>query len=584
LKNNYQASASIGLLGLLSTTAPNKVFFSTVLGALGGIAYSIFVPLILMALQPTLSRVMQPEFDTSYWLLGIFEISSPEQAMFFFFICLLILFCRGISGALMAQVAVDATVGLRKKMYGRMSKLPIQKLEQIGPSRLLSSIHSDIGMITEGATAIPNILIASTTFFGMLGFLIYLKLEVFLFVIGVIAFGFLTYRIPVRFSSKYLTKGRNSFDGIQEGIRGLIYGAKELKLNQQKQKAFLKEELYKAEDEFSASYKTGRSFLIFAMTYSNLISFFTIGVVTYLLANFFVLSRDELSGAVMVLLYLLGPITVLVNSVTPLIMAKVAIKKINVLLNEMPIEAASGGITDEINCQKQLEVKNVEYIYPTLKNEEAGFHVGPIDLTLNRGEVTYIVGGNGSGKTTLGKLLSLHYIPEKGDLYFDNQAVTDNNRDTCRQNISAIYSDFYLFAKLFGRSGKELDSRATESLKQLGLEGKVTIKDGQFSSTSLSDGQKKRLALLVAYLEDRSIYIFDEWAADQDPEFKEIFYYRILPELKKRNKLVIVITHDNRYFHSADKLVRMENGKILEISENQTLEEVGRNESISGGR
>ena len=218
-------------------------------------------------------------------------------------------------------------------------------------------------------------------------------------------------------------------------------------------------------------------------------------------------------------------------------------------------------------------------VYPALKGE-AGFQLGPIDLTINRGEVTYLVGGNGSGKTTLARLLSLHYITEKGHIYFDDQVVTDHNRNACRKSISAIYSDFYLFPKLFGMSDIELDSRAAEYLKQLGLEGKVTIKDGEFSTTDLSDGQKKRLALLVSFLEDRSIYVFDEWAADQDPSFKEIFYHSILPRLKALNKMVIVITHDDRYFHLADKLVRMEDGKILEEDAFKKMEEMEKMETI----
>lgn len=579
MNKNNQANSSIKLFGLLTSTSSNRVFFSIVLGSLGGIAYSLLVPLILLSLQPSLSRIMQPEFDTSYWLLGVFEISHPKQALFFFSVCLVILFCRTLSGTLMLQVGIDATVRLRKKMYGRISKLPIQKLDQIGPSRLLTAINKDIADIANGASAIPNILVAATTFFGMLGFLLYLKIEIFLFVVGLISFGFLTYQIPLMFSSKHTMRGRNSFDGIQEGIRGLIYGAKELKLNKQKQEAFLSEELYSLEDEFSASTKTGRTFLVFANTYSNLISFFTIGAVAYVMANYFTLSRDALLGSVMILLYILGPITVLVGSMSTIVAAKVAAKKLNALFGEMTIELGSEDKSDESECYQKIKLENVEYVYPALKNEEEGFHLGPINLTLNPGEITYLVGGNGSGKTTLGKLLSLHYIPEKGDIYFDNEAVTDKNRNTCRQGISAIYSDFYLFTKLFGLSDKGLDSRASEILKQLGLEGKVTIKNGRFSSTRLSDGQKKRLALLVSYLEDRPIYIFDEWAADQDPEFKEIFYYRILPELKELNKLVVVITHDDRYFQQADKLVKMENGKIYEINEGNNLEKVDGNET-----
>lgn len=559
------------LFKILTSMAPNKVFFAVVLGSLAGLAYAIIVPLILLSLQPSLSRLMQPEFETSYWLLGIFEISSPTQAFFFFSIVLFILLCRVISEALVAQTSIDATVGLRKTLYKRVTQLPIQSLEQIGPSRILTAMNNDIGRITEGASVMPNIIVATFTLFGMLCFLIYLKLEVFLFIICIIAFGALTYRIPLMFGQKYMTKARNNFDGIQEGMRGLLYGAKELKLNQQKKQAFLNESLGSFENEFSGAQKRGRVFLSIGMNYGTLISFFAIGIVTYIMANYYTLSRESLLGVVMVLLYITGPIAALVGLVRAIVMARIAGKKLDALLKQMPIEAA-GEVGEVVDCQ-QLQLKDVLYIYPGKKGGGSAFQLGPINLNVHQGEVTFLVGGNGSGKTTLAKLLSLHYIPSKGDICFDDQIVTNSNRDVCRQSISAIYSDFYLFTKLFGLSSDEMDSRAAQGLKQLGLEKKVTIKGGEFSSTNLSDGQKKRLALLVTYLEDRSIYLFDEWAADQDPGFKEIFYHSILPELKKRNKMVIVITHDDRYFHLADKLVKMEGGKVVDEVDKENSQE-----------
>jgi len=70
------------------------------------------------------------------------------------------------------------------------------------------------------------------------------------------------------------------------------------------------------------------------------------------------------------------------------------------------------------------------------------------------------------------------------------------------------------------------------------------------------------LALLVSLVEDKELYLFDEWAADQDPEFRDVFYNKLLPELKSRGKLVIVISHDDRYFHKADQIVKLEQGAV----------------------
>ena len=107
-----------------------------------------------------------------------------------------------------------------------------------------------------------------------------------------------------------------------------------------------------------------------------------------------------------------------------------------------------------------------------------------------------------------------------------------------------------------------MDRQAQKYLKQLQLDHKVKIEQGKLSTTTLSQGQRKRLALLTAYLEDRPIYLFDEWAADQDPNFKEIFYTQFLCELKNRGKTVLIISHDDHYFHLADRIVKLNYGKV----------------------
>jgi putative ATP-binding cassette transporter len=178
------------------------------------------------------------------------------------------------------------------------------------------------------------------------------------------------------------------------------------------------------------------------------------------------------------------------------------------------------------------------------------------------GELVFLTGGNGSGKTTLAKLLMGLYTPELGEIRIDGKPVTDESRDAFRQSFSAVFSDYFLFDSLLGVRGEEADIEARNYLEELQLNHKVEIKEGVFSTIDLSAGQRKRLALLTAYMEDRPVYIFDEWAADQDPQFKETFYYQLLPELRSRGKLVIVISHDDRYYHVADRIIKLDYGKV----------------------
>lgn len=555
----------IRLSTLFSGVAPNKVFVAILLGSLAGIAYSLIIPVILLSLRPPLSRLMEVQDREPFLLFGTFEVSTPKLALIFFMLCLFILMCRSLSQAILARQTIDVAKNLRKNMYRRISQMPIQDLERIGSSRLMASLTGDIPRITNGASVFPDLLVNIATLVGLLGFLIYLNIPVFFFIVGTILVGVLTYQIPLYFGSVYLGRARNRFDHIHEGIRGLIFGAKELKIHQQRQQAYLADDLDSVEDTLSVDEKKGQSFIVFGLSYGNLISFFAIGFVTYAMANYYALSLEHLTGVVMVMLYITGPIAALTNSVAPIMQASVAAKKLQQLHGEMGIESSWGkaGVTD-CNC---MQVRDLSYRYKVSDNLDENFCVGPVSLQLKRGEVTFLVGGNGSGKTTLAKMLSLHYIPSGGAIYFDEQKITDENRESCRQSISAIYTDFHLFTRLFGMDNENTYELARQYIKELHLDGKVEIKEGRFSGTALSDGQKKRLALLVTYLEDRSVYVFDEWAADQDPVFREIFYRKILPSLKRLNKLVIVISHDDRYFDLADRIVRMESGRVLSVEE-----------------
>jgi putative ATP-binding cassette transporter len=221
---------------------------------------------------------------------------------------------------------------------------------------------------------------------------------------------------------------------------------------------------------------------------------------------------------------------------------------------------------------RQIEFLGVTHAY-RCQGRPHGFVLGPIDLTLTPGEIVFVIGGNGSGKTTLGKLLTGLYMPESGDIMLDGQPITAANREGYRQLFSVVFDDAVVFDSLWGLDAADRDERAQECLRQLELDHLVTVTNGTFSTTSLSRGQRKRLALLTAYLEDRPIYIFDEWAADQDPAFRKVFYLKLLPELKRRGKTVVAITHDDRYFASADRVVKLEEGKVVEMLRHETPQE-----------
>jgi putative ATP-binding cassette transporter len=102
------------------------------------------------------------------------------------------------------------------------------------------------------------------------------------------------------------------------------------------------------------------------------------------------------------------------------------------------------------------------------------------------------------------------------------------------------------------------------------LDRKTQFAEDRFTTLDLSMGQRKRLALVVALLEDRPIVVFDEWAAEQDAGFRRRFYEEIIPQLKRDGRTVIAVTHDERYFHVADRVLKMDYGELGESSSKRT--------------
>ena len=289
-----------------------------------------------------------------------------------------------------------------------------------------------------------------------------------------------------------------------------------------------------------------------------------IGVVAFVFPILFKdIQTSSLSNYIFVFLYMTGPVHGVLNSIPQIVNIKISYKRLNGLIKEIE---TTGIIEMEstINMDKvlgdhfKLELSNVEYSYKNSKGEV--FKVGPVSCSFKSGEITFITGGNGSGKSTLAKLITGLYRPDKGEIILNSNKL---NPEDLSQNYSTIFSDYYLFEKLYGIDHKNKTDKISELLRILHIEDKTNISNGEFSTIKLSSGQRKRLALLVSYLEDSPIYLFDEWAADQDPEFRRYFYENLLTDLKKEGKCIIAITHDDRYFNKADKIMKMETGKVI---------------------
>jgi putative ATP-binding cassette transporter len=545
---------------LLFRHAPNRVFLSIVLDALSGVAYSMIIPLVLKSIDARNDGFASVDTDVSTFL-GL-EVSNRGYAVMFVLTATFILATKTLSRVLMERVSSTVIAEMRISIYERLVKAPVIEVEKVGPGRLMAVLSEDLPWIIAGGRLFPAMLSNLATMTGMLGYLAYLNTDAFWLVIEALVLGTVIYQIPMYIGMRFMRRRRALLEILHRSIRALLDGFKELKLDQRKRSTFMERYLLDNERKARDAGMTGDAIVTLAGSFGELINFFVIAIISFVFVNYHALSGQELIAVIMTLLYITAPVGAILQALPQYMNAGVSMQKVNQLFLDMPTETASQKMLDGRAPWSRMSLRDVVYHYPNSEDRK-GYVVGPIDLDIEKGQITFIVGGNGSGKSTLGKVITLHYAAESGTIRFGDDPITDETLNTYRQQIGFIYSDYYLFEHLLGREGTEVAAEIEHYLKELGLEEKVSFKDSAFSTLHLSDGQRRRLALLVAFVEDKQLYLFDEWAADQDPKFKETFYYKILPELKQRGKAVVVVSHDNRYFHLADKLVYMENGHIV---------------------
>lgn len=470
-----------------------------------------------------------------------------------------------ISQATLAGFSQKAIAEVRRGLIRKVLAVPLRQLEEIGTPRILAVLTEDVLNVTQALLALPLITVNVAILLGGAVYLAWLSWQILAGICVVIGIGAVGYLFVVRSALHCCQQAREEEDKLFRHFRALTEGIKELKLHSRRRGAFYSDHIETATAAFQQQNVAAEMRFTAAQSWSHLLYFVLIGVILFLAPRLGLFDSRTLTGYTITALYLMGPLAGVLGSFPLFGRARAALAKIEELglcLDERSTEACSLVESSERSAGfETLELRGVVHSYHR-EQEDSRFVLGPINLTFSAGELVFLVGGNGSGKSTLAKIITGLYLPEAGELRLNGEPVTDVNRDAYRQLFSAVFADFYLFDDLLGIHRKDLDVRAANYLKDLHLNHKVRVNNGSLSTTSVSQGQRKRLALLTAYLEDRPFYLFDEWASDQDPQFKNVFYTRLLPELKARGKTTLVITHDDKYFHVADRIVKLDYGQL----------------------
>jgi putative ATP-binding cassette transporter len=445
----------------------------------------------------------------------------------------------------------------------RVSELPV--VDGMGRSHLYGLISRETNHLSVTFPLIVDSLQQGILLSVALIYLFYLSplaLFVFLFAVCV---GVLGYR---RINEEFRETLRTSFGHqarMLDATSDVVNGFKELRVNTRRSDAAMAAYAVASASAEEAAVRAGEHWASLILL-SSFVTYLMLGVVGFVLPQYMAAHGTVIFQLIPTLLFCMGPLAKIVAQSPMFMQAEAGLKAIAEIEQQLD---DGGSITpDEARAMshayrnfQEIAYRGLIYTYSS-SGDDKRFRVGPLNLTVHAGETLFLVGGNGSGKSTTLRLLTGLYPAEMGLIEVDGNPVRGRAVAGLRELFAAVFADFHLFDRLYG--SEDADPMEVHRLiAEMGLAHKVGFENGRFTQTNLSTGQRKRLALIAALLEDRPIYVFDEWSAEQDIHFRKYFYTKILADLKARGKTIIAVTHDERYWHVADRVVRLDLGTVL---------------------
>ncbi len=535
---------------------------------LKGSYFLLFGAIVSSVVTGLFSTLIIREIHRSLNNTGDFEPAS--FAVLFFSMIAAYLVASLLASFSIAQINRDTIHKLRLLLAEKVLGTSYEHVENM-KSNILPVLTDDLNHISNLVNRLPSVTTGLATVIGILVYLFWLSPLMGFITFSVFLIVFTVNYLNVQFVGKYSRLNRSHANMIYKLIEGLVYGIANLMLHTRFQDRYLNRKLRKDSEIQTKWYFRETIFNSLNNRLNDVILMSFLGLIILLVYQYEIVSVSFFNTYLTLILFMLAPLGTVSGfwgTIKRIEASIIQIEKLGITLDDKPGIASIHEVSnedeigyppDQNESELQIELKDLYFRY---RGEEDAFELGPINLRLKKSSRLFIEGGNGSGKSTLIKVICGLYIPQKGKLLYNNKEVDRKGLVQYRDRFAVVLTDSYLFDDL-NHLTKEQLSKAPFYLSMLEMDKKVSINDGCFSSIDLSEGQKKRLQLVHMLMEDKEIYIFDEWVAYQDRHSKELFYNKVLPHLKERGKTVINIAHDYSFENLADQVIKMEDGKIV---------------------
>jgi putative ATP-binding cassette transporter len=465
------------------------------------------------------------------------------------------------------------------RVADRMRRTELEIVEHLGRGELYSKLAKDTGLISQSGLILVNAAQQSFVLVFCLCYIAWLSKAAFVATLVTISVGVVVYMRHAHRLESILQRLTVREAELIDLVSHMVDGFKEIRLNRKKNDAIYERLVGVSGATRDLKIDAQTAFCVDIM-FSDLFFYSLLAVVVFLLPRFMPTYGAVVLMTTAAILFIIGPLQMVVQAAPVFERAKTALANLTDLERQLEGSlgaAANSGAAPTAGVFRDFASVSLDgacftYGFSLAQGHAAsasqnggGFSVGPLNLTIQRGETIFLVGGNGSGKTTMLKVLTGLYLPQRGGAKVDRTFVDQHNVQSYRELFSTVFTQFHLFDRLYGLEHVD-EARVASVLEDLQLTDKTRFENGRFTNLDLSTGQRKRLALAICLLEDREILVFDEWAADQDPHFRKHFYENVLSRLKAQGKTIIAATHDDRYWGLADRVIRLEDGVAIDES------------------
>jgi putative ATP-binding cassette transporter len=533
----------------MHTSVPRLAFMSL----LGGVSNAAILAAVNVG-----SQVSKNDPTPDFWASALFVIALSLFVKTQYYI------------NITCSVEIEAIIHrMRLRIMDCIRRSELIPIETIGRPRIIATISNDTALLKQASRILIFGMQGVVLVFFVAMYVAYLSPAAFLLSAAIIGTAAVILHRKNRQLKQWTNQANDWSNQLFDRLTDLLDGFKEVRLNNTRSNNLFEDASEVSRTAANIKIWTDAETLKQMVTTQSLI-YLLLGAVVFLAPMLSgSLENGSITQTTTALLFVVGACFGLVQSIPLLMAADAAADRLDQLEADIRATAVSAELSDLTRPTNfsTIEMRDVVFQYIG-KSSEALFQVGPVDFALQAGELVFITGGNGSGKSTFLKLLAGLFTPSSGEVTLDGRRVDDSTRESYRLLISAIFTDYHLFKRLYGSADPDM-AELDRLLKQFQLFDKTHLIDNEFHTLDLSGGQRKRLALIVGLLESRPILLLDEWTSDQDPDFRRKFYYELLPAFKRAGKTIVVVTHDDRYLNELDlpaRRLRMEEGRFVEQS------------------